>query len=57
MKKFIVAPALALAPILAVVMTVAVVTPAMAASYGGEPSYSSHGIIAVLFGWFLPAVQ
>jgi hypothetical protein len=50
MKKLIVAPALAF------VMSVATVTPAMAASYGGD-MFSSHGIIAVLFGMFLPAVQ
>ena len=51
MKKIIIAPALAL------MMSLTAISPAMAASFGGEPSYSSHGIIAVLFGWFLPAVQ
>jgi hypothetical protein len=51
MNQFIIAPTLAL------VMSQAAVSPAMAVSVGGAPPYSSHGIIAVLLGWFLPAVQ
>ena len=51
MKKLIVAPALAL------VMSLAAASPAMAASYNTEPMFGgSHGIIAVLIALLLPAV-